>query len=257
MPVVPATSHTCGANGASAPAPRGPWPSRCCCQPDSNTGGIQRQVTTLPSPFSTGSYPFLSHTLHRPFIPHALTLNYFHTKSVYSLPEPLELASKGLIGRTHSVFQVPHTLYSVLTTRNITKELYLTLEAATKNQTPSIFSVALAHFSSISTVKIPLCLRKCDHVTKFSLTCFLYDTSVIGSSLHCRNFCFSNLFCNVLQVYSREINLLTPNVNYSGRTAPLTSKVAFLYMYSTSIVTEYFKHGVYSPFFLFKMQFVL
>jgi len=24
-----------------------------------------------------------------------------------------------------------------------------------------------------------------------------------------------------------ELNLLTPNVNYSGRTAPLTSKVAF------------------------------
>ena len=24
-----------------------------------------------------------------------------------------------------------------------------------------------------------------------------------------------------------EINLLTPNVNYSGRTAPLTSKIAF------------------------------
>jgi len=24
-----------------------------------------------------------------------------------------------------------------------------------------------------------------------------------------------------------KINLLTPNVNYSGRTAPLTSKVAF------------------------------
>jgi len=24
-----------------------------------------------------------------------------------------------------------------------------------------------------------------------------------------------------------DINLLTPNVNYSGRTAPLTSKVAF------------------------------
>ena len=24
-----------------------------------------------------------------------------------------------------------------------------------------------------------------------------------------------------------EFNLLTPNVNYSGRTAPLTSKVAF------------------------------
>ena len=25
----------------------------------------------------------------------------------------------------------------------------------------------------------------------------------------------------------KHINLLTPNVNYSGRTAPLTSKVAF------------------------------
>ena len=31
------------------------------------------------------------------------------------------------------------------------------------------------------------------------------------------------------------------------RTAPLTSKVAFyIYIY---IVTEYFKHGIYSPFF--------
>jgi len=40
---------------------------------------------------------------------------------------------------------------------------------------------------------------------------------------------------------------LTPNVNYSGRTAPLTSKVAF-YIYSTNIGTEYFKHGIYSPF---------
>ena len=77
-PVAPTASHTCGANGASAPAPRGPMPS-CYCQPDSNTGGVKRQVTTLPSSRSSASYPFLSHTLHRPFIPHALTLNYFHT----------------------------------------------------------------------------------------------------------------------------------------------------------------------------------
>jgi len=52
------------------------------------------------------------------------------------------------------------------------------------------------------------------------------------------------------------INLLTPNDHYSGRTAPLTSKRCILYIYSTNIVTEYFKHGVYSPIFLFKMQFV-
>ena len=44
------------------------------------------------------------------------------------------------------------------------------------------------------------------------------------------------------------INLLTPNVNYSGRTAPLTSKVAF-YIFIQQIGTEYFKHGIYSPFF--------
>ena len=45
-----------------------------------------------------------------------------------------------------------------------------------------------------------------------------------------------------------RFNLLTPNVNYSGRTAPLTSKVFILYVYSTNIDTEYFKHVIYSPF---------
>ena len=43
-------------------------------------------------------------------------------------------------------------------------------------------------------------------------------------------------------------NLLTPNDDYSGRTAPLTSKRCILYIYSTNIGTEYFKHGIYSPF---------
>ena len=45
------------------------------------------------------------------------------------------------------------------------------------------------------------------------------------------------------------INPLTPNDHYSGRTAPLTSERCILYIYSTNIGTEYFKHGVYSPFF--------
>jgi len=44
------------------------------------------------------------------------------------------------------------------------------------------------------------------------------------------------------------LNLLTPNDNYSGRTALLTSKRCILYIYSTNIGTEYFKHGIYSPF---------
>ena len=34
-----------------------------------------------------------------------------------------------------------------------------------------------------------------------------------------------------------------------GRTAPLTSKRCILYIYSTNIGTEYFKHALYSPIF--------
>jgi len=44
-------------------------------------------------------------------------------------------------------------------------------------------------------------------------------------------------------------NPLTPNDPYSGRTVPLTSKGCVLYIYSTNAGTEYFKHGLYSPFF--------
>ena len=47
-----------------------------------------------------------------------------------------------------------------------------------------------------------------------------------------------------------QFNLLTPNVNYSGRTAPLTSKVAFYIFIQQIQVREYFKHGIYFPFFL-------
>ena len=41
---------------------------------------------------------------------------------------------------------------------------------------------------------------------------------------------------------------MTPNVNYSGRTAPLTSKRCILYIHSTNIGIVYFKHVIYSPF---------
>jgi len=48
---------------------------------------------------------------------------------------------------------------------------------------------------------------------------------------------------------ANPINPLTPKDPYSGRTAPLTSKRCILYIYSTNIVTEYFKHGIYYHFF--------
>ena len=45
------------------------------------------------------------------------------------------------------------------------------------------------------------------------------------------------------------INRLTPNDSYMGRTAQLTSKRCILYIYSTNIGIEYFKHALCSPFF--------
>jgi len=55
---------------------------------------------------------------------------------------------------------------------------------------------------------------------------------------------------------SPQLNLLTPNVNYSGRTAPLTSKVAF-YIFIQQIYIPNILNMVYTlHFFLLKMQFV-
>ena len=45
------------------------------------------------------------------------------------------------------------------------------------------------------------------------------------------------------------INPFTSNDHYRGRTVSLTSKRCILYIYSTNICTEYFKHGIYSPCF--------
>ena len=59
----------------------------------------------------------------------------------------------------------------------------------------------------------------------------------------------------------RRFNPLVPNDIYIYicicRTAQLTSRSCILNIYSTNILTEYFKHVAYSPFcFLFKMPFI-
>ena len=51
------------------------------------------------------------------------------------------------------------------------------------------------------------------------------------------------------RLHKVPLNPLTPNDPHRGRTAPLTSKRCILYIYSTNINTEYFKRGIYSPFF--------
>ena len=56
---------------------------------------------------------------------------------------------------------------------------------------------------------------------------------------------------NIIMLYNKQgcLNPLTPKDHYSGRTAPLNSKHCILNIYLTNIGTEYFKHGIYSPFF--------
>ena len=57
-------------------------------------------------------------------------------------------------------------------------------------------------------------------------------------------------FCSIfILIISRYFNPLTPNDLYMSRTAPLTSKLCILYIYSTNVGTEYFKHALCSPFF--------
>ena len=56
-------------------------------------------------------------------------------------------------------------------------------------------------------------------------------------------------YSKILVNFACFFNPLTLNDHYSGRTAPLTSKRCILYIYSTNIGTEYFKNGIYSPFF--------
>ena len=49
--------------------------------------------------------------------------------------------------------------------------------------------------------------------------------------------------CYTLIDYQIHINHLTPNDHYMGRNAQLTSRCCILYIYSTNIHTEYFKHA--------------
>ena len=75
---------------------------------------------------------------------------------------------------------------------------------------------------------------------RFSFDSPSYMTAALGSSSH------------LLLTRHRTLwvfNPLTPNDLYMSRTAPLTSKRCILYVYSTNVGTEYFKHALYSPFF--------
>jgi len=78
-----------------------------------------------------------------------------------------------------------------------------------------------------------------------------FITTKTANSVFVRNdliqFLFTQNSNNTL--LTANFNLLTPNDDYSGRTAPLTSKRCILCIYSTHTGTEYFKHGITLRFF--------
>jgi len=74
-----------------------------------------------------------------------------------------------------------------------------------------------------------------------------YVVDILWFSFCSRGHC--HLVVTLVFAYRYSFNLLTPKDHYSARTALLTSKRCILYIYSTNIGTEYFKHGIHSPFF--------
>ena len=75
--------------------------------------------------------------------------------------------------------------------------------------------------------------------------CKVFPTSLCspeGMRVHSRE-----VFTSVRQ--NKLINPLAPNDVYISRTAQLISRPCILNIYSTDILTEYFKHAAHSPFF--------
>jgi len=123
----------------------------------------------------------------------------------------------------------------------------------------SLFS--LVHFSlhcgSCPSVPIHSCQHLPGKDIFVKISCLWYHHEIIlRTCISSFRLIIRSLLLIVFLCTIATVNPLTPNDHYSGRTAPLTSKRFILYIYSTNIGIEYFKHGIYSSFFLFKMQFV-
>jgi hypothetical protein len=84
----------------------------------------------------------------------------------------------------------------------------------------------------------PLCPKLCLSVLKSQNLILLYVNVLFDSEFYCVTEWQTQCY----------INHLTPNIHFSCRTAPLTSGGFILYIYSTNIRTEYFKHAAHSPF---------
>ena len=89
-----------------------------------------------------------------------------------------------------------------------------------------ILPVEESLFDQLPGILCHLNVNPCNRLISFALFCNFYHTLTLLSSL----------------------NPWAPNDPYRDRTASLTSKHCILYIYSTNKGTEYFKHGIYSPF---------
>jgi len=78
------------------------------------------------------------------------------------------------------------------------------------------------------------------NVKKKNIYCFGSNSLFchIKQALNQNAFIFTSNVANKWLASLLRINLLTPNDDYSGRTAPLTSKYCILYIYSTNVGTE-------------------
>ena len=118
---------------------------------------------------------------------------------------------------------------------------------------------SFCHFCNVSICSLQsLQLRYVSYILYFFTFAFLGTTTLdINSFLSFRptvyfgNFSeyYSYKVCNIEKLCINTwggpvmFNHLTPNDHYMGRTAQLTSRCCILYIYSTNIRTEYFKHA--------------
>jgi len=68
----------------------------------------------------------------------------------------------------------------------------------------------------------------------------MYPINYLGANF---SYAFIMFFNLAATLRTTRFNHLTPNDHYMGRTAQPTSRCCILYIYSTNILTEYFKHA--------------
>jgi len=105
-------------------------------------------------------------------------------------------------------------------------------------------TVSLSIIRSLALYTHQYCLK---HIESYSKNKFEKFVLLVGFIIRIYHDARSSE-CQIRRKVQTYINPLTPNDPYRGRTAPLTSKRCILYIYSTNIGTEYFKHGIYSSF---------